>query len=117
MADYTEAIYQKFLSSQQATVRLTLALDGFFAEEGFTPQQQQAFADYLKLRIRPALQSMIVQEDIDRIQRVDTLGWLSASVVEEGLSYAIAQKKTQSFLCLLKSKAKNYGFPDRNLEW
>ena len=117
MADYQEAMYLKFLSSQQAAVRLDLALNGFFSEDGFTAQQKQAFADYLKTRVRPALQSMIEQENTDRIQRMDVLGWMNASVVEDGLLYAMRQRKTQGFLCLLKIKSEKYGFHDRNLDW
>lgn len=112
-----EALYQKFLSSQQAAVRLELALNGFFAEDRFLPHQRQAFADYLKLRILPALRSMIDGEDVDRIRQADDLGWLSASVAEEGLLYAIRQQKSQCFLCLLQIKAEKYGFQDRNLDW
>lgn len=117
MAEYAEAIYQKFLSSEQAAVRLDLALNGFFSEEGFTSQQKQKFADYLKTRIRPAIQRLIEQEDTVKIQRMSALDWMSASVVEETLLYAIRQKKTQSFLCLLKIKTEKYLFCDRQLDF
>lgn len=117
MADYAKAMYEKFLSSQQAAVRLELALNGFFSEEAFTCQQKQAFADYLKTRIRPAVQSLIEQDDTDKIQRMDALDWMSASIVDENILYAIRQNKTQGFLCLLKIKAEKYGFHDRNFDW
>ena len=117
MAEYAEVMYRKFLSSQQAAVRLELALNGFFSEDGFTSQQKQAFADYLKTRIRPAVQSLIEQGDTDKIQRMDALGWMSASVVDESILYSIRQNKTQGFLCLLKIKAEKHGFNDRNLDW
>lgn len=74
MRDYAETMYQKFLTSQQAAVRLDIALNGFFAENSFTPQQKNDFADYLKMRIRPAIQSLIEQDDTDRIRRMDLMG-------------------------------------------
>lgn len=116
MHEQAEVMYQKFRSSQQAAVRLELALKGYFTEDVFTSQQKQAFADYLKLRIRPALQYLIGQEDTDRIQHMDALGWIRAELVEEGLLYAIKQKKSQAFLCLLKIKAEKHGFHDRNFD-
>ena len=116
MEEQANIMYQKFLSSQQAAVRLELALCGYFTEEGFTSAQKQAFADYLQMRIRPALQSLISQEDTDRILRMDALGWINGAMVEEGLLYATQQKKTQSFICLLKIKAEKFGFHDRNFD-
>jgi hypothetical protein len=116
MNEQANAMYQKFRSSQQAAVRLELALNGYFTENVFTPQQTQAFADYLKLRIRPALQSLIDQENTDKILYMDTQGWISAALVEEGLLHAIRLKKTQAFLCLLKIKADKHGFHDRKFD-
>lgn len=116
MNEQANAIYQKFRTSQQAALQLELALMGFFTNEGFTPQQTKAFADYLKLRVRPALQSLIDQEDLAKIRQMEALGWLRPELVEEGLLYAIRQKKSQAFLCLLKIKAEAYGFRDRNFD-
>ena len=47
---------------------------------------------------------------------MEALGWLRPELVEEGLLYAIRQKKSQAFLCLLKIKAEAYGFRDRNFD-
>ena len=43
-----DALYQKFMSSKQAPVRLELALSGFFQPDGYTDKQHRDFGDYLR---------------------------------------------------------------------
>ena len=110
------ALYQKFKTSSQPAVRLELALRGFFCEDGFTDVQRKAFGDYLKLRIRPAAEALIQRDDLNKLQVLESQGWMTAAVVEDCLNIAIRQKKTQAFLWLLELKTEKFGFRDRDFD-
>lgn len=116
MSDSNAMLYDKFMTSGQAAVRLELALRGFFAPDGFTPQQHDAFGAYLRERIRPAAQLLLEREEWEQLKVLNAQGWLSRAVVEDLLTAAIAEKNTTAFLSLLQLKAEKYGFPDRDLE-
>ena len=70
-----DALYQKFMSSKQAPVRLELALSGFFQPDGYTDKQHRDFGDYLRLRIRPAAEVLIQRDALDKLQVLEELGW------------------------------------------
>ena len=109
-----DALYQKFMSSKQAAVRLELALLGFFQLDGYTDKQHRDFGDYLRLRIRPAAEALIQRDALEQLQTLEELGWMDASVIEDSMDYAIRNQKTQAFIWLLERKNRKYGFHDRS---
>ena len=109
-----DALYQKFMSSKQAAVRLELALLGFFQSDGYTDKQHRDFGDYLRLRIRPAAEALIQRDALEQLQTLEELGWMDASVIEDSMDYAIRNQKTQAFIWLLEQKTRKYGFHDRS---
>lgn len=109
-----DALYQKFMSSKQAAVRLELALLGFFQSDGYTDKQHRDFGDYLRLRIRPAAEALIQRDALEQLQTLEELGWMDASVIEDSMDYAIRNQKTQAFIWLLERKNRKYGFHDRS---
>lgn len=109
-----DALYQKFMSSKQAAVRLELALLGFFQSDGYTDKQHRDFGDYLRLRIRPAAEALIQRDALEQLQTLEELGWMDASVIEDCMDYAIRNQKTQAFIWLLERKNRKYGFHDRS---
>ena len=111
-----DALYQKFMSSKPAPVRLELALSGFFQPDGYTDKQHRDFGDYLRLRIRPAAEVLIQRDALDKLQVLEELGWMDASVIEDCMDYAIRNQKTQAFIWLLERKTRKYGFHDRSFD-
>ena len=109
-----DALYQKFMSSKQAAVRLELALLGFFQSDGYTDKQHRDFGDYLRLRIRPAAEALIQRDALEQLQTLEELGWMDASVIEDSMDYAIRNQKTQAFIWLLERKNRKYGFHGRS---
>lgn len=107
-----EILFQKFNSSAQEPVRLRLALDGFFASDTPQPIREQ-YEVYLRRRVRPALEALIAAEDMARLEALENLGWLDAALTEDGLKFAVKEKKTEPFVLLLRKKAEKYGFSDR----
>ena len=111
-----DVLYQKFMSSKQAPVRLELALSGFFQPDGYTDKQHRDYGDYLRLRIRPAAEALIQRDALDKLQVLEELGWMDASVIEDCMDYAIRNQKTQAFIWLLERKTRKYGFHDRSFD-
>ena len=111
-----DALYQKFKASKQAPVRLELALLGFFQPDGYTDKQHRDFGDYLRLRIRPAAEALLQRDALDKLQVLEELGWMDASVIEDCMDYAIRNQKTQAFIWLLEQKTRKYGFHDRSFD-
>ena len=101
-----DALYQKFMSSRQAPVRLELALSGFFQPDGYTDKQHRDFGDYLRLQ----------RDALDKLQVLEELSWMDASVIEDCMDYAIRNQKTQAFIWLLERKTRKYGFHDRSFD-
>lgn len=108
-------LYEKFNGTTQEPVRLAVALRGFFLPHGVTDQQRQVFGAYLKRRIRPAVEALIELEDLDRLQRLEQLGWFNGPLVDSFLQTAIRQRKSAVIVWLLQRKAQLYGYPDRDL--
>lgn len=109
-------LYQRFMSASREPVRLELALRGFFAEGELEDIQHRTFADYLKRRIRPAMESLMKADNLSGLRKIESLGWLDEKLTEEGLDMAIRLKKTEIFIWLLGIKADKYGFRDRSFE-
>ena len=95
---------------------MELALSGFFQPDGYTDKQHRDFGDYLRLRIRPAAEVLIQRDALDKLQVLEELGWMDASVIEDCMDYAIRNQKTQAFIWLLVRKTRKYGFHDRSFD-
>ena len=77
---------------------MELALSGFFQPDGYTDKQHRDFGDYLRLRIRPAAEALIQRDALDKLQVLEELGWMDASVIEDCMDYAIRNQNTGVYL-------------------
>ena len=111
-----EAFYQKFMASKQESVRLELALQGYFLDDEILEAHRNALADYLRRRIRPAAETLIRTDELAKLQILEAQGWMKPDVLEDCLEMTIRLKKTEAFIWLLGIKAEKYGFPDRVFE-
>jgi len=109
-----ENLYRKFQTCLQPALRLNYALAGFFGEDT-EPTQKQAYGDYIRMRIRPAVQLLMDREETEKLSFLEALGWLQESVLDDCLGYAIRKKRVRSFIWLLNCKARHFGFRDRDL--
>lgn len=108
--------YQKFLTSQQASVKLEIALDCFFRDN--IPQTHRtAYGTYLRQRIRPAVEALIAQDHVDLLEQLDEMGWFPEAQTDDFLKIAAAERKNESLIWLLQLKAQKTGFqkPDFSL--
>ena len=108
---------QKFITTKQETLRLQAALTGFFEEDEYvTAKQKEAYAAYLKKRIRPALQALLKENGIDEIKMLNEMGWFGAEILEELIVRAQEEGRLSAVIRLMRIKAAKYGYRDRDFE-
>lgn len=109
----TDALFQKFQSAPREDVRLSLALEGYFS--GLADEtQKQALESYLRLRLRSAMELLLRQGRLEELEQLMAQGWLTPGLLEDGLKLAIECKSTEGFVLLLRQKAAQVGFSDRD---
>ena len=108
-----DALFQKFQSASREDVRLGLALEGYFSGQA-TETQNQVLEDYLRRRLRPAMELLLREGRTEELEQLLEQGWLTPGLLEDGLSLAISLKSTEGFVLLLRRKAELAGFSDRD---
>ena len=109
-----DKLYQKFNTSRQEPIRLAVAIRGFFLADGVTEEQRDAFAAYLKRRIRPAAEALIEMNDVEHLEALEHLGWLDGRMIDNFLQTAIHQHRSSVIVWLMQLKAEKYGYRDRD---
>ena len=110
-----QELYRRFSESKQESVKLSSALDGFFVKNEH-PQQghRKEYGDYLRRRIRPAMERLIENEDVEKMQLLEELGWFGEKELEGFIKAARVHKKTAALVWLLRLKVEKYGYKDRD---
>lgn len=107
-----EQLYREFTTNPQAPVKLKTALEGFFLETD--EARITAYGAYLRRRIRPALEALIAENAVEKIETVQRLGWIDANVLDAALRMAREQGKTEILVSLLQMKQDDFGYRDRD---
>lgn len=105
-------LYRKFKETKQEPLRLAVALRGYFMEEGVSDDQREDYGKYLKGRIRPAMEELIGEEAVEKMQVFEDLGWFDDRHLEGFIRSARNRKKTASLVWLLHLKDEKYGYQD-----
>ncbi|MDO5545059.1 MAG: hypothetical protein Q4F81_04435 [Eubacteriales bacterium] len=108
-----DVIFQQFRSASREQVRLPLAVRIFFSGEA-APEQARELESYLKRRVRSVMELLLQEDELPKLEQLAGAGWLTPGLVEDGLDMAVCLKKTEGFVWLMKWKAENYGFADRD---
>ncbi len=58
--------YEKFQTTGQERIRLACALEGFFLTNECEEEKKTAYGQYLKRRIRPAMEALIREENVGK---------------------------------------------------
>lgn len=134
-----EAVYRKFRETKQERLRLEAALKGFFLEEDETEaerrrktkqetgtereveatqetgtERRSEYGRYLKNRIRPAVEKLIADNEIERLQVLEEKGFFGERELEGFLKTAREQNRSAVLLWLLRLKDEKYGYRDRD---
>lgn len=105
--------YQKFTTSRQEPLRLSIALEGFFHADT-AAEAREAYGQYLRRRLQPAAAALIEADDAARLARLAEQGWLTAKQTDDLIRLAREKKKTAALVWLLRWKGENYGFRDKD---
>lgn len=109
-----EKLYRKFQESGQEKLRLEIALQEFSGEaaEGYQTEQK-AYGDYIRRRIRPAVELLMDRGDLEKIEKLAGYGWITEKQLEEFIQKALRQDNRAVLFCLLHLKNRTTGFHDR----
>lgn len=108
-----DGLFARFQSASREDLRLGLALEGYFS--GLADEtQKQALESYLRLRLRPAMELLLREGRTEELEQLMAQGWLTPGLLEDGLMLSIESKSTEGFVLLLRQKAAQVGFPDRD---
>lgn len=109
-------LYQKFQTTGQERIRLACALEGFFSEEDGKETEKSAYGQYLKRRIRPAMEALIREENVEKMELLEEQGWFGAAELDQFLAIARKEHRLESLVWLMKLKDSKYGYKDKTFE-
>ena len=114
----TEAfhLYRKFGSTKQEPLRLAVALRGYFLAEEVTDEEREEYGAYLKKRIRPAVERLILEDDWEKIEKLYENEWFGERELEVFLQLAEEWRRPAALIGLLHLKKEKYGFKDKKFE-
>lgn len=124
--------YRKFKESRQEKLRLEIALQELLkdrkkaqkSDQGDIPKKgdcdaegcgafPKEYEDYIKLRIRPAMETLVRGGEVDKIEILARYGWIKEEQMEGFLRMALRQDNRAVLLCLLHLKNREFGFRDK----
>lgn len=112
--DEQEKLYDKFCTTQQEPVKLAIALRCFFMEQEVEEEQRSAYGQYLRKRIRPAVEQLIEEEGVGQLAYLEARGWIGEELLEGFIRRARERGKTASLVWLLHLKDEKYGYTDKD---
>ena len=74
--------------TKQEPLRLAVALRGYFLEEGVEEEERAHYGAYLKKRIRPAVERLILEDDWEKIEKLYENEWFGEQELEVFLKLA-----------------------------
>ena len=94
--------YEKFQTTGQERIRLACALEGF--------------GQYLKRRIRPAMEALIWEENVGKMELLESFGWFGAEELENFICTARRERKLESLVWLMRLKDQKYGYKEKKFD-
>ena len=110
-------LYRKFQTTGQERIKLACALEGFFSEEEDQKEQKADYREYLKRRIRPAMEKLIKEEDTAGIELLEAQGWFGEKELELFIRIARQERSLESLVWLMKLKDYKYGYTEKKFEF
>lgn len=97
-----------FLTTKQEPLKLKIALECFFTAESAVWKER--YGAYLKKRLRPALNALIMANEIEKLEFLTEAGWLDSSALDAAIRMASAEQRTEILVYLMNVKNTHYGF-------
>ena len=109
-------VWKKFSETRQEPVKMAMALWGYFLKEGISIQQRQEMAAYLKPRVRNAVETLIEEDEPEKIAVLEQAGWFGEKELDDFIRTARERQKLQALVYLMKEKDTRYGYREEMLE-
>lgn len=115
MTEDQKMLYNKFKNTGQERIKLACALEGFLdAQTPLEESEEKAYREYLKRRIRPAMEKLILEEAIEKMEKIEKYSWYGKAEAENFIRFARNHHKIESMVWLMEQKDRNYGYCDRD---
>ena len=105
--------YEKFTTSRQEPLRLSIALDEFIRMDIPVCHREEYIA-YLRRRIRPAIMSLCREDDTLRLSALHREIAFPSDAIQHAVVLAAEERKTAALVWLLRCKQETCGFYDRD---
>ena len=97
--------YEKFQTTGQERIRLACA-----------EEKKTAYGQYLKRRIRPAMEALIWEENVGKMELLESFGWFGAEELENFICTARRERKLESLVWLMRLKDQKYGYKEKKFD-
>ena len=84
--------------------------------EKFQTTGQTAYGQYLKRRIRPAMEALIWEENVGKMELLESFGWFGAEELENFICTARRERKLESLVWLMRLKDQKYGYKEKKFD-
>ena len=109
-----DTLYEIFQTTGQERRKLACALEGFFSEEKGKEEEKLAYGQYLRRRIRPAMETLICEENLLKMELLESEGWFGAEELDLFISMARKKRRLESLVWLMQLKDRKYGYKEKN---
>ena len=92
------------------------ALEGFFLTNECEEEKKTAYGQYLKRRIRPAMEALIWEENVGKMELLESFGWFGAEELENFICTARRERKLESLVWLMRLKDQKYGYKEKKFD-
>lgn len=102
------------MQENQHMRKLREAIAGYFENDHVSETQRGEYEKYLKLRIRPLMEFLIEQEDLDKMDTAVKNGWFLPAQIDTFIKMAGEKHCLSAFVWLLNLKKEICGFKDKD---
>lgn len=102
------------MQENQHMRKLREAIAGYFENDHISEIKKAEYEKYLKLRIRPLMELLIEQEDLDKMETVAKNGWFLPEQIDSFIKTAGERHCLSAFVWLLNLKKEICGFNDKD---
>ena len=87
----------------------------FFQQMSAKKRKKSAYGQYLKRRIRPAMEALIREENVGKMELLENSGWFGAEELENFICTARRERKLESLVWLMRLKDQKYGYKEKKV--
>ena len=113
MKEEQNILYRKFQTTGQERIRLACALEGFFSGADSRMEEKNAYSQYLRRRIRPAMETLILDENVSGMELLEAHNWFGEEELESFICTARKERRLESLVWLMELKNRKYGYKEK----